>query len=330
MKKILFIATGGTIASKKTERGLAPAISAEDLLQFVPELKDLCNIDTIQLFDLDSTNITPAHWLLMKDTIRNNYDRYDGFVISHGTDTMAYSAAALSYLIQHSPKPIVLTGSQQSIYNRDTDARQNLYHAFQYAVSEGAYGVHIIFNNLVILGTRARKVRSKSFNAFSSIDYPETAVFKDERLIRYQNYKEQGPVHFYDNLDPHVFVLRLVPGMNAEVLKALRHQFHALVIEGFGVGGLPGGEDGELLKEVMAWLEHGRLVVFSTQVQHEGSDLSVYEVGRIAKELPGVLEAGDMTPEAVVAKLMWVMGETSNSNEACDLFRTPIMHDILG
>ena len=100
MKKILLIATGGTIASKKTERGLAPAISAEDLLQFVPELKDLCNIDTIQLFDLDSTNITPAHWLLMKDTIRNNYDRYDGFVISHGTDTMAYSAAALSYLIK--------------------------------------------------------------------------------------------------------------------------------------------------------------------------------------------------------------------------------------
>ena len=139
MKNILLIATGGTIASKKTERGLAPAISAEDLLQFVPELKDLCHIDTIQLFDLDSTNITPDHWLLMKDTIRENYDNYDGFVISHGTDTMAYSAAALSYLIQHSPKPIVLTGSQKSIYNRDTDARTNLSHAFQYAVSEGAY-----------------------------------------------------------------------------------------------------------------------------------------------------------------------------------------------
>ena len=329
MKKILLIATGGTSASKKTERGLTPAISAEDLLEFVPEINDLCNINAVQLFDLDSTNITPEHWLLMKDTIKQNYDSYDGFVISHGTDTMAYSAAAISYLIQHSPKPIVFTGSQKSIYNRDTDARTNLYHAFQYAVSEGAYGVHIVFNNLVILGTRARKVRSKSFNAFSSIDYPETAVFKDARLIRYQDTQENGPVKFYDNLDPHVFVLRLVPGMPADVLKALRHQFHALVIEGFGVGGLPGGEDGDMIKEVMEWLSHGRLVVFSTQVQHEGSDLSVYEVGRIAKELPGVLEAQDMTPEAVVAKLMWVLGETKDTVEASTLFQTPIMHDIL-
>lgn len=329
MKKILLIATGGTIASRKTERGLAPAISAEELLQFVPEIRDLCNIDAIQLFDLDSTNITPEHWLLMKDTIRENYERYDGFVISHGTDTMAYTAAALSYLIQHSPKPVVLTGSQKSIYNRDTDARRNLYHAFQYAVSDGANGVHIVFNNLVILGTRARKVRSKSFNAFSSIDYPETAIFKDERLIRYMEMQEEGPVSFYESLDPKVFVLRLVPGITADVLKALRHQFHALVIEGFGVGGLPGGEDGALLQEVMAWLAHDRLVVFSTQVQHEGSDLSVYEVGRIAKELPGVLEAQDMTPEAVVAKLMWVMGEAKTTEEACALFKTPIMHDIL-
>ena len=141
--------------------------------------------------------------------------------------------------------------------------------------------------------------------------------------------KENGPVRFYDKLDPHVFVLRLVPGMGADVLKALRSQFHAIVIEGFGVGGLPGGKDGELLKEVMAWLEHGRLVVFSTQVQHEGSDLSVYEVGRIARELPGVLEARDMTPEAVVTKLMWVLAQGKDAEDACDWFRTPIMHDIL-
>lgn len=329
MKKILLIATGGTIASKKTENGLKPAISAAELLRFVPEIKYVCDIDAIQLFDLDSTNITPDHWLMMKDTIKNNYEKYDGFVISHGTDTMAYSAAALSYLIQHSPKPIVLTGSQKSIYNRDTDARKNLYHAFQYAVSDGACGVHIVFNNHVILGTRARKVRSKSFNAFSSIDYPETAVFRDDHLIRYLNVKENGPVRFYDKLDPNVFVLRLVPGMGADVLKALRSQFHAIVIEGFGVGGLPGGKDGELLKEVMAWLEHGRLVVFSTQVQHEGSDLSVYEVGRIARELPGVLEARDMTPEAVVTKLMWVLVQGKDAEDACDWFRTPIMHDIL-
>ena len=185
-KKILLLATGGTIACKPTSRGvLAPAISAGELLQFVPELEGLCQIDTLQLYDLDSTNIGPEHWCGMARAIRDRYDAYDGFVIAHGTDTMAYTAAALSYMIQNTAKPIVLTGSQKSIYNRDTDARNNLLHAFAYAVSAGAWGVQIVFDNLVILGTRARKVRSKSLNAFSSIDYPETAVFRDDRLIRF-------------------------------------------------------------------------------------------------------------------------------------------------
>ena len=171
-KKILLLATGGTIACKPTSRGvLAPAISAAELLQFVPELEGMCRIDTMQLYDLDSTNIGPEHWCGMAKAIRDHYGEYDGFVIAHGTDTMAYTAAALSYMVQNPAKPIVLTGSQKSIYNRDTDARNNLLHAFAYAVSEGAWGVQIVFDNLVILGTRARKVRSKSLNAFSSIDY---------------------------------------------------------------------------------------------------------------------------------------------------------------
>ena len=117
--------------------------------------------------------------------IKENYDACDGFVIAHGTDTMAYTAAALSYMVQNSAKPVVLTGSQKSIYNRDTDARNNLYRAFVYAVSDGAWGVQLVFDNKVILGTRARKTRTRSFNAFSSIDYPETAVFRDTRLVTF-------------------------------------------------------------------------------------------------------------------------------------------------
>lgn len=331
MKKILMIATGGTIACRPTGNGvLAPAISAEELLQFVPELEGMCAIDTLQLFDLDSTNIGPQQWTQLVRTIREHYFEYDGFVIAHGTDTMAYTAAAISYMIQNPDRPIVLTGSQKSIYSRDTDARRNLTHAFAYAVSDGAWGVQIVFNSLVILGTRARKVRSKSFNAFSSIDYPETAVFRDDRLIRYLPTPERKKgVIFADTLDPAVFVMRLVPGMQSGILTALKDRYHAVVIEGFGVGGLPGGENGTLLKEVRSWLDGGRLAVFSTQVQHEGSDLSVYEVGRIARELPGVLEARDMTPEAVVTKLMWALGRTGDPAEACRLFCTPVQHDLL-
>lgn len=331
MKKILLLATGGTIACKPTAKGgLAPAITAEELLRFVPELEGMCRIDTWQLYDLDSTNIGPAQWVGMVEAIRRNYGRYDGFVIAHGTDTMAYTAAALSYMIQNTAKPIVLTGSQKSIYNRDTDARNNLLQAFAYAAAPGAWGVQIVFDSKIILGTRARKVRSKSFNAFSSIDYPETAIFRDERLIRYvPRPAAPGPVQFYTRLNPSVFVLRLLPGMDACLFDALKEHYQALVIEGFGVGGLPGGEDGPLLRAVRGWLASGRLAVFSTQVQHEGSDLSVYEVGRIARELPGVLEARDMTPEAVVTKLMWALGQTEDRAEAQRLFTTPVQFDLL-
>ena len=126
MKHILMIATGGTIASKETADGLAPQLTSEELLAEVPELEQLCRIDTVQLMNRDSTNINSRDWLQMAACVRGHYDAYDGFVLTHGTDTMAYTAAALSYLIQNNAKPVVITGSQKSIFNQDTDARENL------------------------------------------------------------------------------------------------------------------------------------------------------------------------------------------------------------
>ena len=331
MKHILLLATGGTIASRPTAAGgLAPAITSEELLACVPELADLCAIDAVQLFNLDSTNVGPAQWQKIVRSIRENYAAYDGFVIAHGTDTMAYTAAALSYMIQNSAKPVVLTGSQKSIYNRDTDARNNLYRAFVYAVSEGAWGVQLVFDNKVILGTRARKTRTRSFDAFSSIDYPETAVFRDTRLIPFlRRPADLPPVQFYEQLDPAVFVLRLVPGMRAAITPLLAPHYRALVLESFGVGGLPGGEQGKMFAELRRWCDSGRLAVFTTQVPHEGCDLAVYEVGRAVGELPGVLEAHDMTPEAVAVKLMWALGQTQDRAEVMRLFETPVEVDII-
>ena len=181
MKHILMLATGGTIASKETGQGLAPAITSREILGYVPAIGELCRVETIQLMNLDSSNLGPSHWLRVARAIEEHYDRYDGFVVTHGTDTMAYTAAALSYLIQFSPKPIVLTGSQKSICLENTDARMNLYNAFLYAASEGSRGVSLVFDGKVILGTRARKERTKSFNAFSSVDYPEIGVIRDGR-----------------------------------------------------------------------------------------------------------------------------------------------------
>ena len=171
MKNILLIGTGGTIASEVTESGLAPELTTEQLLAHIPAISGICAVDCVQLLNLDSTNIAPEHWLWMARCIRENYGRYDGFVLTHGTDTMAYTAAALSYLVQGSPKPIVLTGAQKPIGFDSTDSKINLTDAFRCA-AEDMPGISIVFNHKVILGTRARKTRSKSFQAFSSINYP--------------------------------------------------------------------------------------------------------------------------------------------------------------
>ena len=158
-KKILMIATGGTIASKETEEGLAPALSSRELLDCVPEVGEVCEVHAVQPFNLDSTNVYSVHWLAIARIIEESYAAYDGFVVTHGTDTMAYTAAALSYLIQGADKPIVLTGSQRSAYSRDTDARANLSDAFLFAADDRAFGVRIVESPSIISRTQSRLAR---------------------------------------------------------------------------------------------------------------------------------------------------------------------------
>ncbi|MEG1290990.1 MAG: asparaginase, partial [Lachnospiraceae bacterium] len=160
-RKILLIATGGTIASQKADHGLVPLICADKILNYIPDVWNICRPTAIQICNIDSTNIEPKHWKLLAQTIEEQYDKYDGFVIAHGTDTMAYTAAALSYMIQNSKKPIVLTGSQKSIDVEITDAKSNLMDSFLYASDEMSQGVQIVFGGKVIAGTRAKKIRSK-------------------------------------------------------------------------------------------------------------------------------------------------------------------------
>ena len=184
MKKILTIATGGTIASRQDGSGLTPEMNIDEILARV-SVSDFCEPHAVQLMNVDSTNMTPERWLKIADCIRENYDRYDGFIVLHGTDTMAYTAAALSYLVQNSPKPIVITGSQKPIDRDVTDAKTNLCDAFLYCCHRCAYGVQIVFDGKVIAGTRAKKTRSKSYNAFSSINYPYKAIIQDGKVISY-------------------------------------------------------------------------------------------------------------------------------------------------
>ncbi len=330
MKKILMIATGGTIASKNTGEGLTPAISAGELLQFVPELAQKCEIDAVQPFSLDSTNVYHRHWLALAALIEEKYDDYDGFVVTHGTDTMAYTAAALSYLVQNSPKPIVLTGSQRSAYLRDTDARSNLYDAFCYCVDDGAHGVHIVFDGKVILGTRAKKTRTRSYNAFSSIDFPETAIVRDGAPFYYiVEPAPVGTVKFYHALNPNVFLLKMIPGMSAEIFDYLATHYDGVMVESFGSGGLPRYENDEFFSHLKQFTAQGKVVVIGTQVEREGSALDVYEVGKRLMSCGNVLEARTMTPEATVVKLMWILAQTSDPQEIKRLFLTPVQRDRL-
>ena len=180
--KILLISTGGTIASQQSAEGLVPMDQGEALAAQVPDIYEIADIDIANVFSKDSSNIDPADWAAIINCIREN-PSYDGYVMTHGTDTMAYTAAALSYMIQGSKKPVILTGSQKPMYSENTDSKVNLTDAFLCACSGDIHGVNIVFNGRVIQGTRARKTRSKSFQAFSSINYPDIAAVRGGRLM---------------------------------------------------------------------------------------------------------------------------------------------------
>ena len=326
MKRILLIGTGGTIASEMTAGGLAPELTTEQLLAHIPAIREICRVECVQLLNLDSTSITPQHWLMMARCIQERYDLYDGFVITHGTDTMAYTAAALSYLIQGSPKPIILTGAQKPIGFDSTDSKDNLTDAFRCA-AEDLPGVSIVFNHQVILGTRALKTRNLFFQAFSSINFPQLGVLRDGVLLRYIRQECASRPVFYDRLDSRVALMKLVPGADRAQADFLLERSDALIVESFGVGGVP--EEGGFYECLRHGMAEGRIVVLTTQVPSEGSDLEVYHVGRGLKNDLGVLEAYDMTTEAVVAKLMWILGQTREREAVERMFYTPVARDIL-
>lgn len=329
-KKILLIATGGTIASALGADGLIPQLGADGLLRYVPEIFSFCEVDAVQPYSIDSTNVTPQHWLTLVKTIKENYDKYDGFVICHGTDTMSYTSAMLSYLIQHSPKPIVITGSQQPIDKGDTDARINLRDSFLYASYEGASDVVIVFQGKIIAGTRAKKVRTKSFNAFTSVDFPNLGVIRDGKIIPYIVTPKMDNVEFFDKLNEKVALITLTPGMNGELLDACFRLHDGVVLSGYGTGGIPEGEYYNFYEIISRWERKGKTLVVTTQVQQEGSDMDVYRVGRGFKNRFELLESYSMTYESIITKLMWILAQTKEDEEVRKLFYKTVNYDLIG
>ncbi len=347
MKRILVLATGGTIASADAGAGLSPALSGAELIAAVPGVADLCEVDVRQVMNVDSTNMEPAGWLTLARALREAHEAYDGFVVLHGTDTLAYTAAGLSYLAQNLRKPVVLTGSQLPMAAPGSDAARNVLDAVRVACDDAARGVLVAFGGAVIAGTRARKVRTLSFNAFESVNFPELASIDERGRVRWREAALTGAgagageavgeaaggavgeiagkvvaeaagegapePRFYDRLNTRVQVLSLAPGVSAPAIEALRAHADALVVEAFGLGGVP--TYGGVAASLLDWAEAGKTLVFATQCPFEGCDPGTYEVGRAFCGRPGVLVAGDMTREAALAKTMWALAEAQESSD---------------
>ena len=340
MASILILTTGGTIASVQSPDGLVPGMNSQQLREHLPQISADITIDIKELFHIDSTDMTADRWITIIQAIRDNYDAYDGFVICHGTDTMAYTAAVLSYMIQDSEKAIVLTGAQRPIGFEITDAKSNLQDSILYAADPCSKGVQIVFAGKVIAGTRARKVRSMSFLAFESINLPEIAEINNGRIIRYLTnpayYKSASDhtttpaVKFSDKIDSSVFLLKLTPSMSPELLSEIFRIYDAVVIESFGAGGIPVSIEATLFEELAKYRPEEKVLAMTTQVTYEGSHLETYEVGRRISESFQILEARDMTLEATVAKLMWILADKDQSWEDIQKrFYTPIAMDTL-
>ena len=327
-KRILIINTGGTLSSVKGCNGLVPGMRSGDMLEELRMVSRNLELEAEDFCSLDSSNIGPEDWTgLAKLIAKRSYD-YDGIVVIHGTDTLAYSSAMLSFMLQNISIPVVVTGSQLSIANPVADALENCRCGIHMAAS-GYPGVFVAFNRKVILGCRASKVRTMSFDAFESINYQYFGEISSLGLRVFEKnlVEKKGIFKPQTEYSDQVALLKLYPGISPEILDMYYEKgYRAVYIEGFGLGGMPFVKN-DFTGKVGEVIDRGMLVLAGSQCLYEGSNLSVYETGRLALE-KGVIQAYDMTTEAAMTKIMWVLGQTDNLREMKEYFSMNIAGEV--
>lgn len=319
-KRILILATGGTIASAKTEAGLAPSYSIDQIIAPTSLLRKYYDLTMQDILSLDSSNIQIPEWQKIATEIYAARNDYDGIVVTHGTDTMAYTSSALSYMLPNLHLPVVLTGSQYPIDVPLSDAHDNLQTALAMAASS-VPGVFLAFNREVMLGTRAVKVRTLDFQAFESVNCPPLAKVNaaglqfNEHVLQTIRYLHQTSerMQLATEMKAAAFLLKLTPAFNANLLHYLPLLgYQAILLEAFGIGGINFLHK-DLLEGLASLIEAGFAVVVTSQCLYEQASLRVYEVGRKLLDL-GAIEAFDMSTEAAITKLYFALGQAEKAH----------------
>lgn len=336
---ILLIYTGGTIGMiKDFVTGALKAFNFDQLLERIPELQLLdCSIDTYSFDEpIDSSDMNPEHWVTIAEVIEKNYDAFDGFVVLHGSDTMSYTASALSFMLKNLAKPVILTGSQLPIGDLRTDAKENLITAIQIAALQQnnvpvIKEVGLYFEYKLYRGNRSTKISAEHFNAFTSPNLPHLAesgvhLKINEHLL--DDFYTSSKLDVQKNLDTNVFILKIFPGITQHVLEAILNiaNLKGLVLETFGSGNAP--TEFWFINTLQKAIDKGIKIVNVTQCWGGSVDMGKYETGTALKQI-GVISGHDITTEAAITKMMHLLPKQLTSNDFSTAFQTPICGELI-
>ena len=334
--RVAIIGTGGTIASRVDYRtgAVFPAFTPEEICASVPELLELANIEVVEACNVFSEHMTPELWVRIAQEVANQINKgAKGVVVTHGTDTMGYTAAALSFMLRNLSRPVVLTGAQRSSDRPSSDAALNLVAATVTALSDIAEVCVVMHGSmsddyfLIHRGVRVRKCHTSRRDTFLSInDLPLGKVrgMKVEMLRQdYRKTRPEGRVELDTQLDPNVALVKVYPGMKPDLIETLIQKCHGIVLEGTGLGHAPQSLFPALRKAV----DEGVILVMTSQCLWGRVNMRVYSTGRDLLQL-GVIPAEDMLPEVAYVKLMWVLGKTRERSKVEELMLTNFVGEI--
>ena len=289
-RRVLIISTGGTFNCVSTDLGLQPQFNEDELREKLRPVSAECELTFENLFSIDSANIQPKHWILISDCINKNYKSNDGIIIIHGTDTLAYTSSMLSHMLKGIPIPIIITGSQLSINNPVADALENMRLAI-YMAKNKYPGVYVVFNRKIMLGKYVGQV-----DAYG-LQIDEKLVPKVDQFFRVKN-----------NICDKVFLLKLTPGLSTDIIDyVIEKEYKGLIIESYGLGGLPNGEGNDFASKCNLAIEKGIKVIVLSQCTYDGVDLNIYETGLKLKD-SGIISMPLATKEYAYTRLMWELG----------------------